>query len=184
LLAPPPPPFAPATGVIVHVAADDRRAGLWQADSQRVAMVREEQAVVYSLVCLAPCDAHVDARGRYRVMGTGLVPSRPFTLPESARDATVRASTGSRGVRDAGFVAGGIGVTAALFAGVMLLAEASARDTADALGAELPVQRDRMLDKANTYRTIGVVSLVVAGVGVLTSIALLAASHTSVVLTK
>lgn len=181
MFAPPPPtPFAPPPGVEVHVTADDARAGVWQVDPQRRVMFREEPALVYSFVCAAPCDARLDPAGRYRVMGDGLVPSHPFRLPSGARSAAIAASTGSSGVRSAAFVAGGLGLAAALFSGVMFVAEGTERDTARGFGDDFPVERDRMNGHANVYRNVGVVGLVVTGVAVLTSIALLAASRTSV----
>jgi hypothetical protein len=60
---------------------------------------------------VAPCNARLDPRYAYRVSGEGLVPSRPFTLPQDKEHLVVDASMGSAYGRVGGLMltAGGIG---------------------------------------------------------------------------
>ncbi|HSQ64763.1 MAG TPA: hypothetical protein VLM85_16175, partial [Polyangiaceae bacterium] len=80
----------------------------------------------FETVCMAPCQADVDANGMYRVAGDGVTPSSTFGLGAPNGAMRLHVTAGSSGARIGGIwlLIGGItlavtgGLTAGLFAAI------------------------------------------------------------------
>jgi hypothetical protein len=147
--APPPPPnvsvqvgapVAPQTttptGPTTHVAMDADRPGVTLLRVTGLGVVQAASAygtaygsfMSYQPVCVAPCQADVEAGAMYRIGGDGVTPTSTFSLPPPApgRPLVLHVSAGSAGARFGGLwlTIGGItlaatgGVLAGLFAAI------------------------------------------------------------------
>jgi hypothetical protein len=126
------------TGPTTHVAIDADAPGVSLMRVMGFGFVQYGSATgsfaSYQTVCVAPCQADVDANATYQISGDGVTPSSPFTLP-TANGAPVRLHVhgGSLGARIGGLwlVISGItfAVTGGVLAGTFAALSSSSDDT-------------------------------------------------------
>lgn len=112
-----PSPGAPAGLVHVHIDTDDPDATLEMSQNG------------WMPVCDAPCDKNLPIGASYRIAGSGIRESKPFTLGGSPGDKIIlRVDTASRGGRIGGIVLLAVGGPVALVGAVVLLTVAVIKD--------------------------------------------------------
>ena len=147
-----------ADWVDITLLSDDPRAALFRKEAAKRA-VGDEVGNAWVWVCDAPCNAKVDPRLTFRVMGEGLEPSTEFNLAPGSGHVTLQVHTASRSGHTAGIGFAVVGATAALAGGFIILLAVGQRGAADALSSASTDAASKLQDRADTYQTIGLVLL-------------------------
>ncbi|GEL75598.1 hypothetical protein [Myxococcus virescens] len=107
--------------------------------------------VHYQRECTMPCDVTLrDPTTDFFIAGSGITPSRRFTLLDHGRDVSLKVDPGSSGLRTTGWLATIFGVSLAVAGGV-------------AMALDGTVSSDSSLPKDNTLRKMGMGSLIGGG---------------------
>jgi hypothetical protein len=129
----------------------------------------------YAPVCMAPCEADLDANAMYRVGGKGVAASDTFALPRGQPRLALKVNAGSSSARGWGWASAVLGGTAIATGASFLLVSSMLSNSTDGTSAQ-----QSMNNTNDTFRTIGLVSLA-GGAGLLAlGIALIATNGTDV----
>jgi len=143
---PPPAVTAPMnvttpTGPTTHVAIDADRPGVTLLRVTGLGMVQAATSygtafgsfMSYQPVCVAPCEANVEAGAMYRVGGDGVTPTSTFSLPAPApgRPLLLHVHAGSAGARIGGLWLVITGITFAVTGGTLAGVFAALQNDAD-----------------------------------------------------
>jgi hypothetical protein len=136
----------------------------------------------FSRVCSAPCKTMVDPNATYFVAGDGITPSDRFTLAPKPHTLHLKVNAGSASQRSWGWVSSSLGLTGMIVGGTfILLGSLMSPDPSKSIyqGDPQGLQRDQ--DRADTFKTIGYVSLGFGAGFLALGIVLVATSGTDVI---
>ncbi|GEN12003.1 hypothetical protein MFU01_70400 [Myxococcus fulvus] len=122
----------------------------------------------YQRECRMPCDVTLrDPTTDFFIAGSGITPSRRFTLLDHGRDVSLQVDPGSSGLRFTGWVSTLMGVSLAILGGTMMLIDSSSAE-------------DSSLPEDKLFRKVGVGSLIGGGALMVIGIPLIAFNGTDV----
>ncbi|MCP3063741.1 hypothetical protein LXT21_33700 [Myxococcus sp. K38C18041901] len=151
------PPSPRDETVRVRIETDAPEVSLFRVTSEGFGTVATTDGVGtvgivnYQRECTMPCDVTLrDPTTDFFIAGSGVTPSRRFTLLDQGRDVSLKVDPGSAGLRATGWLATLFGVSLAVVGGVVMAID----------GAE---PSDSALPKDNTLRKVGMGSLIGGG---------------------
>ncbi len=107
--------------------------------------------IYYQRECTMPCDVTLrDPTTDFFIAGSGITPSRRFTLLDHGQDVSLKVDPGSAGLRTTGWIATIFGVTLALAGGMTMALDSK-------------MSSDSSLPRDNTWRKVGMGSLIGGG---------------------
>jgi len=163
--------FATAT-TLVRADASDRRVKVWIVADAPVTLERRPSKPEgsWESICKAPCGKGYETGWEYRLVGEGILPSRPFEIGGQGNEVTLRAETISESRRTAGYILMPLGAVTAVV-GTWLGIRALNGDTGNG-------------ERSATGTTVGYFALAAVGVGLVVTGVLLLGSHTPVEIEK